>query len=45
MQKCFATIRDIVNFIRSRGLNHREVIAFLEKLETEHSDVLYHNHI
>ena len=38
-------ISDIANFIRSRGLNHREFIAFLEELETEHVDVLYHNHI
>ena len=33
----------VVNLIRSRGLSHREFKALLDYLETEHSDVLYHN--
>ena len=33
----------VVNLIRSRELNHRQFKALLDDLETEHSDVLYHN--
>lgn len=38
-------VRDIVNFIRSRGLNHRQFQAFLEEIGSEFSDVLYHNQV
>ncbi|XP_078495358.1 general transcription factor II-I repeat domain-containing protein 2-like [Ciona intestinalis] len=30
-----------VNFIRSRGLNHRQFKSFLESLNSEHEDVVY----
>nr|XP_023956744.1 general transcription factor II-I repeat domain-containing protein 2A-like [Chrysemys picta bellii] len=31
----------IVNYIRARGLNHRQVISFLEDTDTKHQDLLY----
>lgn len=31
-----------VNFIRSRGLNHRQFREFLSELESEYSDLQYH---
>ena len=33
----------IVNFIRARGLNHRQFITLLEDCGSDHSDVLYHS--
>lgn len=35
----------VINIIRARSLNHRQFKALLEDLETEHSDVLYHNSV
>ncbi|XP_078139742.1 general transcription factor II-I repeat domain-containing protein 2B-like [Centroberyx gerrardi] len=35
-------VTKIVNFIRSRALNHRQFVALLEEHETEHSDIGYH---
>ncbi len=32
----------IVNFIRSRGLNHRQFQLFLDSYDTEHSDLVYY---
>ncbi|KAE9527235.1 hypothetical protein AGLY_012933 [Aphis glycines] len=32
-----------VNFIRSHGLKHRQFIEFLNEIESEYKDVLYHN--
>ena len=34
-----------VNFIRSHGLKHRQFIEFLNEIEWEHKDVLYHNQV
>jgi len=34
----------VVNFIRSRGLNHRQFKAFLEEIECPY-DVIYHNSV
>ena len=39
------SIVNVVNLIRARGLNHRQFRALLADLETEHLDVLYHNHV
>ena len=32
----------IVNFIRARGLNHRQFITLLEDCDSDHSGVPYH---
>ena len=37
------SIVDVVNLIRAKGLNHKQFKAFLEDLESEHWDVLYHS--
>jgi len=34
-----------VNFIRSRGLKHRQFQAFLEEMESDYGDVLYHTEV
>ncbi|XP_034547514.1 general transcription factor II-I repeat domain-containing protein 2-like [Notolabrus celidotus] len=39
------TVVKLVNFIRARGLNHRQFIQLLEESETEHTDVLYHSNV
>ena len=38
-------IVNVVNLIRARGLNHRQFKAYLEDLESEHWDVLYHSRV
>lgn len=35
----------LVNLIRSRGLNHRQFIGFLQDPDSEYTDVLYHSQI
>ncbi|XP_076284494.1 general transcription factor II-I repeat domain-containing protein 2-like [Lasioglossum baleicum] len=35
----------IVNFIRSRGLNHREFKEFLKDMESEYGDILYNTEV
>lgn len=35
----------IVNFIRARGLNHRQFKEFVEEVGCEQSDVVYHNNV
>lgn len=35
----------IINYIRSRSLNHRQFTTFLKDIGCEHSDILYHSHI
>ena len=39
------SIVNVVNLIRARGLNDRQFRAFLTDLQSEHLDVLYHNHV
>lgn len=34
-----------VNFIRARGLNHRQFTSFLESLDSEYRELLYHTEI
>lgn len=33
------------NFIRARGLNHCQFIAFLEETNADHQDLLYHSRV
>ncbi|KAF7692950.1 General transcription factor II-I repeat domain-containing protein 2 [Cucumispora dikerogammari] len=35
----------VINIIKARALNHRQLKALLEDLESEHYDVLYHNSV
>ncbi|XP_025420898.1 general transcription factor II-I repeat domain-containing protein 2-like [Sipha flava] len=35
----------IINFIRSHGLNHRQFQNFLSEIESEYNDVLYHSNV
>jgi len=35
-------VTKIVNFIRAKGLNHRQFVALLEENETEPGDISYH---
>ena len=35
----------IVNFIRARGLQHRQFITFLEEIDADHQDLLYHSRV
>ncbi|XP_068598240.1 general transcription factor II-I repeat domain-containing protein 2A-like [Brachionichthys hirsutus] len=32
----------LVNFIRARGLNHRQFVTILEETDADHQDLLYH---
>ena len=41
MKHLMTDIVKIVNFIRSRGLNHREFKAFLDEVGSEYEDVVY----
>ena len=35
----------IINYIRSKSLNHRQFATFLKDIGCEHSDILYHSQI
>ncbi|XP_051788407.1 general transcription factor II-I repeat domain-containing protein 2B-like [Erpetoichthys calabaricus] len=35
----------LVNFIRARGLQHRQFIKFLEEIDADHQDMLYHSNV
>lgn len=35
----------LVNFTRTRGLQHHQFIAFLEETDADHQDLLYHPHV
>ncbi|XP_067435744.1 general transcription factor II-I repeat domain-containing protein 2A-like [Thunnus thynnus] len=35
----------LVNFIRARGLQHRQFITFLEETDADHQDLLYHSNV
>ena len=39
------TVKKVVNYIRTRGLNHRQFVTLLEEFESEHTDVLYHSNV
>jgi hypothetical protein len=42
---CNEGIVNIVNFIRSQELNHREFQTFLSEMEAEYDEVVYHTEI
>jgi hypothetical protein len=37
-----SVVVSIVNYIRSRGLKHGTLRAFLEEVDAKYSDLLYH---
>ncbi|XP_014460030.1 general transcription factor II-I repeat domain-containing protein 2-like [Alligator mississippiensis] len=39
------TVTKLVNYIRVKGLNHRQFVPLLEESESEHTDVLYHTNV
>ena len=41
MKHLMTDIVKVVNFIRSRGLNHREFKAYLNEVGSEYEDVVY----
>lgn len=42
MEHVMSSIKPVVNFIRAKGLTHRQFKSFLEELDLEHRDVLHH---
>lgn len=45
MEHVMSTITRAVNFIRAKGLNHRQFKAFLGELDTEYGDLPYHTEV
>lgn len=45
LEHVMKVVTKTVNFIRSHGLKHRQFIEFLNEIESEHKDVLYHNQV
>ncbi|KAI6655798.1 General transcription factor II-I repeat domain-containing protein 2-like [Oopsacas minuta] len=41
LENVMKLIVDVVNFIRSKGVNHRELKEFLKDLDSDYGDVLY----
>lgn len=42
MEYIMTTVTKTVNFIRERGLNHRQFQVFLQEVGSKHGDVSYH---
>lgn len=45
MEHVMSTITRAVNFIRAKGLNHRQFKTFLEELNSEYGDLPYHTEV
>ena len=35
----------MINYIKGRGLHHQQFIKFLEEIDSDHHDLLYHSHV
>jgi hypothetical protein len=40
-----ADVVSAVNFIRLHRLNHRQLKTFLDKIESEHGDIVYYSEV
>jgi len=45
MKDVMSVVVKTVNFIQSRGLNHRQFTSFLSDLDTEYGELLYHTEV
>ncbi|KAE8280213.1 General transcription factor II-I repeat domain-containing protein 2 [Larimichthys crocea] len=45
MDHIMSTVTQVVNFIKAKGLNHRQFKSFLEELGADHSDMPYHTEV
>ena len=44
-QEVMKVVVETVNYIRSKGLKHRQFKQFLTKMHVSYGDVLYYSHI
>ena len=35
----------LINYIKGRGLHHYQFIKFLEEVDSDHQDLLFHSHV
>jgi len=45
MENVITLVIKIINFIRGKGLNHRQFQEFLKVLSTEFTDVIYYTEV
>ncbi|KAG6924593.1 GTF2I repeat domain containing 2 [Chelydra serpentina] len=45
MKEVMDVVVKTVNFIRARGLNHRQFTSFLESMDSEYGELLYHTQV
>lgn len=45
MKHVMDTVVKTVNFLRSNGLNHRQFTSFLESVDSEYGEIIYHSEV